>query len=315
MLDKPIYIFGEVLFDCFADSEPVLGGAPFNVAWHLQGFGESPCLISAVGDDDFGKRIRDAMSQWGMVTEGLQTCKNRATGVVNITLDNGEPTYDIREQVAYDYIELSQSKINALQSNSYFYHGSLAVRHKVSRNTLQRIHRAKPFTYFIDVNLRSPWWSKDQVLQSINCAFCVKLNLDELKLLSGFSGDFLWAEDHPETDWVRIAKEFKVIHNIVNLVVTRGEYGASLLDAGGDILGVSTQPHAPLTDTVGAGDAFTSVMLLGFIRNWDLQIAMERAKDFANYIITQRGALCTDGSTYRDFRKLWSISDTADCEY
>ena len=32
-------IFGEVLFDTFPDGTAVLGGAPFNVAWHLQGFG------------------------------------------------------------------------------------------------------------------------------------------------------------------------------------------------------------------------------------------------------------------------------------
>ena len=30
-------VFGEVLFDCFPDGSAVLGGAPFNVAWHLHG--------------------------------------------------------------------------------------------------------------------------------------------------------------------------------------------------------------------------------------------------------------------------------------
>ena len=44
-------VFGEVLFDCFADGTRVLGGAPFNVAWHLQAFGEAPLFVSRVGDD------------------------------------------------------------------------------------------------------------------------------------------------------------------------------------------------------------------------------------------------------------------------
>ena len=35
-------IFGEVLFDQFEDGSSVLGGAPFNVAWHLQAFGMQP---------------------------------------------------------------------------------------------------------------------------------------------------------------------------------------------------------------------------------------------------------------------------------
>jgi fructokinase len=47
-------IFGEVLFDNFPDKQ-VLGGAPFNVAWHLQGFGDNPLFISRVGDDSRGR--------------------------------------------------------------------------------------------------------------------------------------------------------------------------------------------------------------------------------------------------------------------
>jgi len=39
MNNQQIGIFGEVLFDQFPDGQQVLGGAPFNVAWHLQAFG------------------------------------------------------------------------------------------------------------------------------------------------------------------------------------------------------------------------------------------------------------------------------------
>ncbi|MBA1332725.1 carbohydrate kinase, partial [Candidatus Endoriftia persephone str. Guaymas] len=53
MESHPI-IFGEVLFDCFEDGSRVLGGAPFNVAWHLQALGAAPLFISRVGDDSLG---------------------------------------------------------------------------------------------------------------------------------------------------------------------------------------------------------------------------------------------------------------------
>ena len=68
--NRPI-IFGEVLFDCFPDGSRVLGGAPFNVAWHLQAFGAEPLFVSRVGNDPMGRKIRDAMLQWGMDTSGL----------------------------------------------------------------------------------------------------------------------------------------------------------------------------------------------------------------------------------------------------
>ena len=45
-------VFGEVLWDCFPDGQQVLGGAPFNVAWHLHAFGISPLFVSRVGQDE-----------------------------------------------------------------------------------------------------------------------------------------------------------------------------------------------------------------------------------------------------------------------
>ena len=72
MNGQPV-LLGEVLYDCFEeDGSRTLGGAPFNVAWHLQGFGQNPVFISRVGDDDAGRNIRASMQQWGMDLSGLQ---------------------------------------------------------------------------------------------------------------------------------------------------------------------------------------------------------------------------------------------------
>ena len=48
-------IIGEVLFDVMPDGTRVLGGAPFNVAWHLEAFGLRPLMITRVGADDIGR--------------------------------------------------------------------------------------------------------------------------------------------------------------------------------------------------------------------------------------------------------------------
>jgi len=61
---KPL-LFGEVLFDCFPNGEQRLGGAPFNLAWHLQALGDQPCLISRVGNDGLGEKIAREMTTWG----------------------------------------------------------------------------------------------------------------------------------------------------------------------------------------------------------------------------------------------------------
>ena len=75
METKRPWIFGEVLFDCFPDGSRVLGGAPFNVAWHLQALGLEPLFLSRVGRDAAGREIRTAMGEWA-----CQACRKMRNG-------------------------------------------------------------------------------------------------------------------------------------------------------------------------------------------------------------------------------------------
>ena len=88
-------VIGEVLLDHFPDGRSILGGAPFNVAWNLQGFGRKPTFVSSVGDDQEGKQIKERMANWGMKLDGLQTNPEHQTGAVQVTLENGQPSYEI----------------------------------------------------------------------------------------------------------------------------------------------------------------------------------------------------------------------------
>src|SRR5574343_1279323 len=109
MMNSPIQsplIFGEVLFDHFPDGSRVLGGAPFNVAWHLQAFGLAPCFISRVGHDAEGQEIADLMAGWGMRRDWLQSDAHHATGSVQVSIDDGEPAYEIVKDSAYEFIDL-----------------------------------------------------------------------------------------------------------------------------------------------------------------------------------------------------------------
>jgi fructokinase len=104
-----ITIFGEVLFDHFPDGHEILGGAPFNVAWHLKAFGQNPQSISRVGNDAEGDLVRSNMQNWGMATDFLQTDPSHPTGQVQISIENGDPTCRIVEDQAYDHIALPGS--------------------------------------------------------------------------------------------------------------------------------------------------------------------------------------------------------------
>ena len=105
MKQTPLCIFGEVLFDHFPDGKRVLGGAPFNVAWHLQAFGRAPRFISRVGADAEGRSVLNAMRDWGMDTQSVQVDERLPTGRVSVAIVDNEPAYDIVADCAYDTIK------------------------------------------------------------------------------------------------------------------------------------------------------------------------------------------------------------------
>jgi fructokinase len=178
-MNSGLCIFGEVLFDHFPDGKRVLGGAPFNVAWHLQAFGEEPYFISRVGIDREAEEVRTAMRAWGMDVSGLQTDTLHTTGQVRVSIQQDEPSYDIVAPAAYDAIAADSHGDKC----KLLYHGSLALRNVSSRDAMQQLKACSPQTVFVDVNLRAPWWEASQVLEMVRSAQWVKLNSEELAVL------------------------------------------------------------------------------------------------------------------------------------
>lgn len=289
---RPV-IFGEVLFDRFPDGSVVLGGAPFNVAWHLQAFGMAPLFISRVGDDPLGHRIRATMHGWEMDASGLQLDSAHPTGSVDIRIEDGEPAFDIVDNQAYDFIDAAA--MPPLPGSALLYHGSLAVRNAGSGNALAQLQQGRDLQRFVDVNLRPPWWQRDSVLSLLQGARWVKLNEAELALLV------------PEAD--ALQAQMQLLQERCGfelLVVTRGAAGALVRASSGEQSGVVPQGGGTVMDTVGAGDAFTSVVMLGLLQGWAVPLMLERAQAFASAITGIRGATCNDPGFYRKFLADWN---------
>ena len=287
-----IHVFGEVLFDHFPDGSKVLGGAPFNVAWHLQAFGLSPRFISRVGDDEDGEQIRSAMQAWGMSLSGLQTDRKLPTGRVSVSLEDGEPAYDIVHPAAYDAISVPGEPT----ADGLVYHGSLALRDPVCRETLGEICSDGPGQVFMDVNLRPPWWREDGVLRWVRSADWVKLNLHELELLG-----------KNRADPAASAREFLQRYELQGLVLTHGSAGAELFAPGGEYLSVQPESETRVKDTVGAGDAFSSVMILGLRLGWPASVSLRRAQQFASAIVARRGATVNNLEFYQELQTDWGL--------
>lgn len=299
MRGRPV-IFGEVLVDRFPDGTEILGGAPFNVAWNLRGLGLDPVLVSRVGDDASGDAILGAMEEMGLDRSGVQRDRARPTGMVEVSVENGEPRYDIRADVAYDAIEGTLPI--AADDVALVYHGTLALRTSRSDAALHEIldtgypvARAPHRHRFFDVNLRDPWWSRRVVESWWGHSGEIKLNADELRRLVPFADD---VERRART--VLGNTRAREVH------VTLGAEGAITVTRDGEVCRAT--PGAPVTvvDTVGAGDAFSAVLIAGHLHRWSLQTRLDRAAAFAALVVGLRGATTTDSDFYRRFRESWS---------
>ncbi len=288
---RPI-LFGEVLFDLFPDGSVVLGGAPFNVAWHLQAFGLSPLLISRVGSDALGRQISSAMIEWGMDRSGLQLDSAHQTGTVEVSLADGEPGFDIARQRAFDFID--RYALPPIRTDGPLYFGSLALRNSVSQETLWELKQCSEGSTFVDVNLRPPWWTRELVLEMLAGANLIKLNQHELQQLVPDATDL-------ESRAQRLLAEM----GAQQLVVTQGKAGASAFLAGGSSARINPEPASLVVDTVGAGDAFSAVLLLGQARGWSLQLTLERAHSFASAIVGVRGGIVRERDFYLQFVDRW----------
>ena len=288
-------IFGEVLFDHFPDGSVVLGGAPFNVAWHLHAFGLKPLMVSRVGDDELGNKVESTMRNWGMDCSGIQRDPVHPTGTVEVQIKDGEPTYEIVENVAYDFIDVSL--LPKLTGSWLLYHGSLALRHKPSEATLIKL-KAMNSPCFVDINLRSPWWRHDKIHAMINGATWLKLNDSEL------------TEIYPQEK--NQTTQIKTLSTVVSkqVILTSGEKGARVIDTfDGNQYAVVPEQASSVMDTVGAGDAFCSVFVAGLLLDWPLDISLQRAQAFASAIVGIRGATSQDRAFYQQFTQAWGLKD------
>jgi fructokinase len=286
-------VFGEVLFDLFSDGSRVLGGAPFNVAWHLQAFGCDPMFVSRVGADELGATIRSSMTRWGMSVSGLQTDAGHPTGSVEVRLQDGKPEFNILPDRAYDFIDARE--LPPPPSRGLVYHGSLALRSPVSCEGFEELSRRSALPIFLDVNLRTPWWEIEAVRRRLDAAHWAKVNDDELRILADRGGDL-------DAMAVRLRER----HRLALLIVTLGEHGAAAFAADGAVLRVEPSAAVDVVDTVGAGDAFASVVILGLIRDWPIRHALARAQRFAEMVVGWRGATLPDRAPYVSLLTEWS---------
>jgi fructokinase len=274
---------GELLWDCFSDSRRP-GGAPANVAFHVQQLGHRGVICSRVGDDALGIEILKYLTDRGMDTGHIQKDAHTPTGTVSVdTTRPKAPSFVIHENVAWDHLVFDESLGALMQKASAVCFGTLAQRHPDSRKTIRRaLEASRQAVIVYDVNLRQSWYRKDWIEESLLASNIVKLNESEIIVLA----DMIATGTYRPGDTARFLLE----HYLLDLiVVTRGEHGCLLV---GEQVTVD-EPGIPVdvTDSVGAGDAFTAALISSRLRGWPLDVSAWFANRVGSLVAARPGAM------------------------
>lgn len=301
----PIALLGEALLDVFPDRE-VIGGAPFNVARNLAALGAAPTMITRVGTDSRGEAIATEFGRFGLDARGLQRDPTRPTGTVTVHMSGTQHRFEIPPDQAWDHIDPLEAvqRVAALRPGIVYF-GTLAQRSPRSREALRDALTATEAVRFLDLNLRDGPDNRSLAEASLALAHQVKVNDDELvQLLRWFgaagTADAAWGS----AAWHAAVAALMAHFELRRLVVTRGPLGWTCVDTRAGVL-AGASPRVEVRDTVGAGDAFSSVLLLGAASGWPLFTTLDRAAAFAAEVCTLQGAVQADHPMYRRSREAW----------
>lgn len=275
--------FGEILWDVYPDKK-YIGGAPLNFAAHLAKHGEEVYMLSSLGNDDLASDALSQLNEWGISDKYVSILDDKPTGKCLVSLDEHlVPTYDLLEDVAYDYINCG----NVTDTYDVLYFGTLALRGAYNCASLKKLlanHRFEEV--FVDVNIRPPFYSKDTVRFSVENATVLKISFEELPIVAELLdvSEFLDHTAFAQT----LTEKYK---NLKCIIVTLGSDGAYALDCKTDAEYACGCAKVKVVSTVGAGDSFSAAFLHQYLRKTDMQLCLEYASKVAGFVVSQYDAV------------------------
>ncbi len=259
------------------------GGAPTNCAAAVAALGGSSAIISAVGDDLFGRFLLEALKEFNIDNCGVQLISDIHTTLAFVSLkSHGEREFAfLRDPGADTQLNKKHLDYSLIDSCKNLHFGSLSLKQDPGREATYhavQYAKARGIQISYDPNYRAPLWeSKEQAVcelkNGLKYADIVKMSEDEMELLL----------EVPASKPREGAKKlFKM--GISTCYITYGAKGAfyATETEQGFVNGFCVKA----VDTTGCGDAFMGAAIYMQLYKPELPLC-ERVR-FANAV----GALC-----------------------
>ncbi len=271
------------------------GGAPCNVLAMLTKLGHKTAFIGKVGDDFFGKQLKEAIEKVGIDSTGLCMDKEIHTTLAMVhTYPDGDRDFSFYRNPGADMmLKESEVKEELIKESKLFHFGTLSMTHedvrKATKKAIQIAEEAGDIISF-DPNLREPLWNsldeaKEQILYGLSHCHILKISDNEIQWLTG-------QEDYTDgVNWILERYQIPLI------LVSMGKEGSRAY-YGGKMVEVKPFIQKNTIETTGAGDTFCGCVLhyicehgLENLTEENLFEMLQFANAAASIITTRKGAL------------------------
>ena len=139
------------------------GGAPCNVLAMLKKLGRSCAFVGKVGDDLFGRMLRDAAEAAGICMDHLVFDRETRTTLAFVkTFGNGDRDFSFYRNPGADMmLREEELPLDEIAQSRAFHFGTLSMTHEGARRaTVKAVEHARAGGAVIsfDPNLRPPLW-------------------------------------------------------------------------------------------------------------------------------------------------------------
>lgn len=301
-----VVAFGEILIDFGSvgnsDGYPILaarpGGAPGNFLATLASCDKKTAIIAKVGNDAFGKLLKDSLDEYEIDTHNVVLDNDYFTTLAFVTLDsNGERSFSFARKPGADTkMRFDEVDLNLIDNTKIFHFGTLSMSDDPSKTTTQKLveyAKEKEKLISFDPNLREPLWkdlneAKEAIIYGLKYADIVKISLEE--------GQFIFDEKITAEN---CAKEIIDKYNVRMVFVTCGKDGvfAKTSKVQGQFKALE---NVKTIDSTGAGDIFFGGAINAFLNldksiekldNNDLQDICVFANAAAGLSLSEKGGM------------------------
>lgn len=290
-------------FDQVKGFDTGIGGSPTNIAVGTCRLGLKSILLTAVGDDETGNFVRRYLADEGIDTQYIPIKPGTHTGLAIVAVQPPDkfPLVFYRDNPADIYLTIDDVNATPISdSQTILLSGTALSRGSCRDATLYAAAQAKQHqaTVFMDLDLRPDQWTHPQAFQTNIAAI-----LPQLDVVIGTEEEFYAALVQDATSImqgqaVTTAQANELITLLQaqlarsegpsTLVLKRGERGVSIYHKGEAVIDVPGFP-VEILNTVGAGDAFASGLLYGFLKGWSWYKSARMANACGAIVVTRHG--------------------------